>query len=431
MTFEDFISANSTANTPQGWNGLLYFNGSVATSDSFYSSNLFFPDYGLDDTGQTNRAFYYNYWDSNSPTYHQYIWFTGGYATQFYTDGVLDTSYTGVAYDEAYGSPKFYRNGIASSGGYSGNHFTNGFSDSLNGYVFRTPGGGTSYWNGYSYSTPFTGFDYDYSYDPTGQTQYFFFRGISGDSGGFNGYYYNGDGTINYSYSGFAPDYGYDSSGNTQYLFNNGQIYSGGWYDRHYTNGLTDSYTGIDYDSPDGENVCYVNGYGFTGAYSGYYFQNGYPNQNFTGGTQDYQTGNYIYLTNGVQDNTFNGVAMDYSLNTYLLYLNGVPSNGGWVGSHYSASYQYGFGYDNFTGIDVDYGWDISGQSLYYFSNGYGPQNLLNLNYPDPSDVRSGVSYGLTVPQKVGTLSISNGGGGSSSGINIGQLIGLPPFIKL
>ena len=361
-------------------NGLIYggtFSGYGFTNYNFIYGGTF-SGYGFINTNNGligGGTFSGDNFTNNST-------FTGIYAEHYYTNGVLDASINGLYFDSYYypGGYEIFSNGVSNgffNGGWMGVHYFNGYVD-----------------------TAYIGIDYDFYY---GEDFLYVYGSAITWVVGWNGVLYNPGGGIDSQDTGWFTDYGYDPSGNTQYFFVNRYVFNGGWNGQHYTNGIADNFTGIDYDFFYGEDILYVGGGCASGGWGQYHYSPGID--------------------------SFTGYDYDFYYGEDFLYVDGSAIT--WVGGWNGVLYNPGGGYDLISGLFPDYYIDSTGQTLSYFSYGNSDGTAVYINYPDPSDVRSGVSYGLTVPQKVGTLSISNGGGGSSSGINLGQLIGLPSFIQL
>jgi len=295
----------------------------------------------------------------------------------------------------------YYYQGNLLNGGWNGQYYTSGLADN-------------------TFTGPATDF--------TNNSNQYYINGVGVD-GGFNGTLYG----IYAGQTGSFIDYGFDPTGSTSYFFVNGLIANNGYNGQHYYQGIPDSFTGADYDYYYGEELFFINGTaGGSGGYGGQHYTNGFLDS-FTGSDFDYNYDATIFYINGSaayvgydgqhynngSTDYYSGIDFDAYYNASILYLNGSISSGGWSGSYYTNGY-----FDpTFTGFAYDY--SFSYETGYV--NGTIPSGTISANYPSPSDVRLGVSYGLSM--QTGTYVGS--GGGSTTGINLGQLIGLPPFIQL
>ena len=246
------------------------------------------------------------------------------------------------------------------TGGYNGQHYTNGSSDD------------------------FTGTDTDYYYDPTGTIQYFFYNGTFGSGGHYEQHYTNG---VADSFTGLDIDWG---NGTT--LSESGTIYINGteftclvgaWDGVLYRTGgggyWSGSTTGIFYE--------YDWGYGQGNIYSAFY--NGVElssasaclsNGITSGGIQGvhYTLGSDCYTVTG--DN-FTGFDYDYNNFTcgngvvaQYLYVNGVWYTGNHQGDCYDGGLPTGSPPDCFSvcGGDANYGDGYSYTGCFSPSNEYG-----------------------------------------------------------
>jgi len=387
----------------------LYVNGliGVGLSDSAYSSQIYQNGVlfsGIYDAGNGNRYYLNNglaasgfYNDGVSRYYRNGVRFTGlynsGSGDRYYIDGALGTGVYGGRYfidsvlatglyDNGNGS-RYYVGGVFGTGYYQGTYYIVGTATDLpaSGTGLYDDGNGSRYYVGGVFGTGF--------YEGT-----YYIVGAATDlpeSG--TGLYDDGNGSRYYVGGGLAN--GLYDSGNGPRLYVDGLVATGVYGGNYYLDGVFG--TGF-YD--DGVNRYYENGVAFTGLFDNGDGEKRYSDGILLTGTYDSGDGEKRYsdgvLLTGTYDDG-NGEKR-YSEGVLLTgvfdgryYVDGLPSTGSYDGGYY-----------------VD-------------GNPYYPASAL----PQPSQVQAGVSYGNGL---TGTLADSNA---PKPGVNLAQLLGLPPFIQL